>query len=231
MTDAIYKIFEKRVWDANICTTSNCKVRLNGEPLPKTSFEAYAKMHEGVKEVASVTTDRWSVCIGPSEDGMEQVSFVNGICTTKGGTHVDHVTSLVASGIIEDMAKKIKLKPQQVKNAFTVFVKATLENPTFSSQVKSECTLKAPDFGSKFEPPKTFVKNALKTGIAEELTSRSSAAIITVCFRFVVNVRTCEIPPWHNSRLTKNSMISRKSLVSSKAKSTRTSPSFGTADS
>jgi DNA topoisomerase-2 len=24
MTDAIYKIFEKRVWDANICTTSNC---------------------------------------------------------------------------------------------------------------------------------------------------------------------------------------------------------------
>ena len=173
MTDAIYKIFEKRVWDANICTTSNCKVRLNGEPLPKTSFEAYAKMHEGVKEVASVTTDRWSVCIGPSEDGMEQVSFVNGICTTKGGTHVDHVTSLVASGIIEDMAKKIKLKPQQVKNAFTVFVKATLENPTFSSQVKSECTLKAPDFGSKFEPPKTFVKNALKTGIAEELTALS----------------------------------------------------------
>ena len=174
MTDAIYKIFEKRTWDANICTTPNCKVRFNGEPLPKTSFEAYAKMHEGVKEVATATTDRWSVCIGPSEDGiMQQVSFVNGICTTKGGTHVDHVTSLVASGIIEDMAKKIKLKPQQVKNAFTVFVKATLENPTFSSQVKSECTLKSTDFGSRFEPPKTFVKNVLKTGIAEELTALS----------------------------------------------------------
>jgi DNA topoisomerase-2 len=68
------------------------------------------------------------------------------------------------------MAKKIKLKPQQVKNAFTIFVKATLENPTFSSQVKSECTSKAPDFGSRFEPPKNFVKNVLKTGIADELT-------------------------------------------------------------
>jgi DNA topoisomerase-2 len=173
MENGIYKIMEKRVWDANICTSANCKVKFNGEALPKQNFEAYAKMHEGVENVYSATTDRWSVCIGPSEDGMEQVSFVNGICTTKGGTHVDHVASLVASGIIDDMAKKIKLKPQQVKATFRIFVKATLENPTFSSQVKSECTLKVPDFGSRFEIPKTFVKNVLKTGISDELTALS----------------------------------------------------------
>lgn len=172
MDNSIYKIFQKRVWDANICTSANCKVKFNGEVLPKQNFEAYAKMH-GIENVHSVTTDRWSVCIGPSEDGMQQVSFVNGICTTKGGTHVDHAASLIASGIIEEMAKKIKLKPQQVKNTFAIFVKATLENPTFSSQVKSECTLKALDFGSKFEMPKTFVKNALKTGISDELTALS----------------------------------------------------------
>src|SRR5210317_596930 len=171
--NGIYKIMEKRVWDANICTSANCKVKFNGEALPKQTFEAYAKMHEGVENVYSTTTDRWSVCIGPSEDGMEQVSFVNGICTTKGGTHVDHVASLVASGIIDEMAKKIKLKPQQVKATFRIFVKATLENPTFSSQVKSECTLKVPDFGSRFEMPKTFVKNVLKTGISDELTALS----------------------------------------------------------
>jgi DNA topoisomerase-2 len=173
MDDTIYSIFQKRVWDANICTTQNCKVKFNGEVLPKQNFEAYAKMHEGVQEVASVSGDRWSVCIGPSENGLEQVSFVNGLCTMKGGTHVDHVANHIANGIIEDMAKKIKLKPQQVKNAFTIFVKATLENPTFSSQVKSECTSKSPDFGSKFEPPKNFVKNVLKTGIADELTALS----------------------------------------------------------
>jgi DNA topoisomerase-2 len=173
MDDTIYKIFQKRVWDANICTTQNCKVKFNGDVLPKQNFEAYAKMHEGVQDVASVSGDRWSVCIGPSENGLEQVSFVNGLCTMKGGTHVDHVANLIANGIIDDMAKKIKLKPQQVKNTFTIFVKATLENPTFSSQVKSECTSKAPDFGSKFEPPKNFVKNVLKTGIADELTALS----------------------------------------------------------
>jgi DNA topoisomerase II len=173
MDDTIYSIFQKRVWDANICTTQNCKVKFNGEVLPKQNFEAYAKMHEGVQEVASVTTDRWSVCIGPSTDGMEQVSFVNGLCTNKGGTHVDHAANLIANGVIEEMAKKIKLKPQQVKNTFNIFVKATLENPTFSSQVKSECTSKSPNFGSKFEMPKTFIKNVLKTGIADELTALS----------------------------------------------------------
>jgi DNA topoisomerase-2 len=173
MDNAIYKIFQKRVWDANICTTPNCKVKFNGDVLPKQNLDTYAKMHEGVENVTSVNGDRWSVCIGPSENGLEQVSFVNGICTTKGGTHVDHVASLVATGVIEEMAKKIKLKPQQVKNTFNIFVKATLENPTFSSQVKSECTLKAQDFGSKFELPKTFVKNVLKTGIADELTALS----------------------------------------------------------
>src|SRR5210317_245910 len=173
MDAAIYKIFEKRVLDASICTTTNCKVKFQGEALQKMSFEAYAKMHEGVTELCSVNTERWSVCVGPAENGLEQVSFVNGICTTKGGTHLDHVASLVAAGVIEEMAKKIKLKPQQVKNTFNIFVRATLENPTFSSQVKSECTSKAQDFGSKFEPPKNFVKNALKTGISDELTALS----------------------------------------------------------
>ena len=171
MSEAIAKIFQKRAWDANICTSPNCKVKLNGETLPKQSFEAYCKMYGGVETVYSTTTERWSVCIGPSEDGFEQTSFVNGICTTKGGTHVDHVSNLIASSIIDDMTKKIKLKTASVKNCFRIFVKATLENPSFSSQVKSECTLKVSDFGSRFEMPKNFIKHVLKTGISDELTA------------------------------------------------------------
>src|SRR6056300_1124089 len=173
MDDSIYKIFEKRVHDANICTSQNCKVKFQGDALPKATFNTYAKMYTKSDEICTFTSDRWSVCIAPSDDGFEHVSFVNGICTTKGGSHVDHVSGILANGIIEDMAKKIKLRPQQVKNAFFVFVKATLVNPSFSSQVKSECTLKPQDFGSKFEPPKTFIKTILKTSIQSELMALS----------------------------------------------------------
>ena len=48
-------------------------------------------------------------------------------------------------------------------------VRSTLVNPTFSSQVKSECTLKTQEFGSKFEVSSTFIKKALKTGIQDEV--------------------------------------------------------------
>ena len=173
LDDDIYKIFEKRVYDANVCTSANCKVKFQGDVLPKCPLSAYAKMYTKSEDIITATCDNWTVCVTPSDDGFEQVSFVNGICTTKGGTHVDHVASIISTGIIEEMKKKIQLRPHQVKNAFMVFVKATLVNPSFGSQVKSDCTLKPQEFGSKFDPPKTFVKNILKTSIQNELMALS----------------------------------------------------------
>lgn len=171
--DDIYNIIEKRVYDANVCTSTNCKVKFQGEVLPKCPLNVYAKMYTKSEEIVTATSDNWTVCIAPSDDGFEQVSFVNGICTTKGGTHVDHVTNIISTGIIEEMKKKIQLRSHQVKNTFTVFVKATLVNPSFGSQVKSDCTLKPNEFGSKFEPSKTFIKSILKTSIQGELLALS----------------------------------------------------------
>ena len=104
MDETIYKIFEKRVYDANICTSQNCKVKFQGEPLPKCTFNTYAKMYTKTDEMCTFISDRWSVCIAPSDDGFEHVSFVNGICTTKGGSHVDHVSGILANGVIEDLS-------------------------------------------------------------------------------------------------------------------------------
>jgi DNA topoisomerase-2 len=169
-----YKIVEKRVFDANYCTSSKCSVFFQNQKLKKLSNEDYAKMYlEEDTKVVTVNTPRWCVSVAPSSEGHHHISFVNGICTTKGGTHVDYVSKMISDGIIEDLSKKIKLKSGQVKNTFFVCVKCTLENPSFSSQVKSECTLKIQEFGSRFEPPKTFIKNVLKTGIQDEVMSLS----------------------------------------------------------
>ena len=161
------KIIEKRVHDAVFCTSPKCKVFFQGLELPQVSPEQYAARYlpEGTPVVCS-KSDRWTVCVAPANEGT-QVSFVNGVATTKGGSHVDHVTSLIATGIIAELDAKLKLRPAQVKETFFVLVRATLVNPSFSSQVKSECTLKPVEFGSKFEPPATFVKAVLKTGIKD----------------------------------------------------------------
>jgi DNA topoisomerase-2 len=173
MDDDIYKIFEKRVYDANFCTSKKCQVSFQDTVIPKCSHEVYASMYlPADTQVVSFQSPRWVVCVAPS-DGFQQVSFVNGICTTKGGTHVDYITSTITSGIIEELAKKIKLRPQQVRENFFVMVNATLVNPSFSSQVKSECTLRPQDFGSRFEPPSNFVKSVMKTGIKELVLAMS----------------------------------------------------------
>lgn len=174
MDETIFKIIEKRVWDAMITTSPKCKVTFQGEQIKKISFENYVKMYlENDTKVAVHTVDRWTVAVAPTDNGPQQVSFVNGICTTKGGTHVEHVASNISGCIIEEMGKKIQLKPQNVKSTMFLFVKSTLVNPTFGSQVKSECTSKVQTFGSTFQSPSGFIKSVLKTGIQDELTALS----------------------------------------------------------
>ena len=47
-----------------------------------------------------LSLDSWEVAILPSDGHFEQVSFVNNICTYKGGTHVGVVTSQLADALI-----------------------------------------------------------------------------------------------------------------------------------
>ena len=173
LDEDIYKILEKRVYDANFCTGKKCKVSFQDQVIPKPSPESYASMYlpDGTP-IVGFQSPRWSVCVAPS-DGHQHVSFVNGVCTTKGGSHVDYISGTISAGIIEELAKKIKLRPQQVRDNFFVMVNATLVNPSFSSQVKSECTLRAQEFGSRFEPPANFIKSILKTGIKDMVLAMS----------------------------------------------------------
>jgi len=138
MDETIFKIIEKRVWDAMITTSPKCKVSFQGQSIKKLSFENYSKMYlVGDAKIATVSTDRWTVAVAPSDSGFQQVSFANGICT------------------------------------MFLFVKSTLVNPTFGSQVKSECTSKPQSFGSAFQVPSSFIKSVLKTGIQDEVTALS----------------------------------------------------------
>ena len=98
------------------------------------------------------------MAIAPSDDGFQQISFVNSIATTKGGTHVNHVAEQVVERVLEHLKKKHKgmdkvLKPNHVKSHLKVFVNCLIENPAFDSQTKENMTLKQSAFGSKCHSP------------------------------------------------------------------------------
>ena len=175
LNDDFFNIIEKRVYDAMICTGDKCKVYFMGSIIRQKSLEAYAKMYmDESAKVATFKCPRWDIVVTVSDNNFQQMSYVNGICTTKGGSHVDYVTSQISQGIIQELGKKTNnLKPQNVKNCLFVFVKSTLVNPSFSSQAKSECTLKPANFGSAFTPTSQFIKSILKTGVQDEVLALS----------------------------------------------------------
>lgn len=90
-----------------------------------------------------------------------QVSFVNGIATIKGGTHVDYVTSQITSHIVEIVNKKNKhanVKAHTVKNHLWVFVNSLIDNPAFDSQTKETLTIRQSSFGSSCILSPDFLK-------------------------------------------------------------------------
>ncbi len=96
-----------------------------------------------------------------SEGQFQQVSFVNSICTVKGGTHVNYVTDQLVKAITEKIKKKDKncnLKPHQIKSHLWIFVNSLIENPAFDSQTKETLTLKPSSFGSDPQLSESFIK-------------------------------------------------------------------------
>lgn len=174
-------LLKKRVIDAAACTMDYTSVWLNGKKLKIKDFEEYISLYIGnkreTKRVFLKVNDRWEigVCLSPKGE-FEQVSFVNGICTDLGGRHVNHVADNLAKKIGDHIAasskKKVDIKQAFIKQNLMIFLKSTIENPTFDSQTKRKMTSLVASFGSKCDLPDEFVEDVIKLGVlkrAEEL--------------------------------------------------------------
>ena len=160
ITPDMMGIFRRRATDLAMTVGKDVKVYWNKTLIKCRDLAAYAG--EFVETpIVHYTTDRWSVAVADTPtDGFLQVSFVNGIWTSKGGTHVDHIANQVVSHIVEylETKKKIKVKPSLVKENLAIFVTAQIENPCFNSQTKETLTSKSTAFGSTCKLPEDTLK-------------------------------------------------------------------------
>ena len=177
MTDDIYELFRRRTIDAAACTNKNVSVFFNDEKLPIKDFEKYAELFINKSEdplIYEAVNDRREVAVSLSQNGVyEQISFVNGINTIRGGTHVNYVTNAIIkklSDLIESKKKKV-IKPQILKDNIFVFLKSTIVNPAFDSQSKETLTTPVAKFGSKCEVSDKFIEKLYKTNIVEKALS------------------------------------------------------------
>lgn len=176
--DNLYSLLARRVYDIAALTNKDVKVKLNSKIIPIKSFEQYINMYVGnkneTKRVYEKSNDRWeyAVCLTP-QDEFCQVSFVNGIYTSKGGKHIDYILNQITKKVIDviEKKKKVKVKPTSIKEQLMLFVNCVIENPSFDSQTKDYLTTSSTKFGSTCKISDSFIDKIIKLGIMEQALS------------------------------------------------------------
>ena len=180
--DDTLAVLEKRIFDVSAITAKHVSVFYNDEKIKYKDFFDYINLYIGPKSVASrvvYESPRWQIAIALSpKDTFKHVSFVNGIATTDGGSHIDHVILPIIKNCTEQIQakhKNITIKPQYVKDSLFIFVNCLINNPTFSSQTKDKHTTRVSEFGSKFNCEDDLIKKIIKLGFVESLLAVAEA--------------------------------------------------------
>lgn len=204
LDEEILSVLRRRVYD--LCgTVKDCNIYLNDKKLNIKNFKSYVEMYvKAIKEkspepdtdengepknyttiVHEVFNDRWELAFAVSDGSFNQVSFVNSIATTSGGTHIKFVSDQIIQKLIDELSKKEKgkkklmVRPQEVRNNMFLFVNCLIENPAFTSQTKEQLTTRASHFGGKPSEKlvisDNFIKRILRTSIVEKIRAIANA--------------------------------------------------------
>jgi DNA topoisomerase-2 len=178
-SDDFVMLLKKRIIDIGYVSKPSVKTFFNGKLISIKKPEDYMKLYANPtneKFLVDDTNERWSVGVVLSNDGFHHASFVNGIHTSLGGSHVDHVVSQVVKAIIEKLkTKKIDVKPSDVKNRLFVFVKSAIVNPVFDSQTKECLKMPKSSFGSEYVMSDSFRLKLLRSSVYDCMTAVSDA--------------------------------------------------------
>jgi DNA topoisomerase-2 len=162
----------RRIYDIAAVTDKSIKVKFNSQQLEIKSFLNYIDLYIGNKSeterIYEQANERWeyAVCIAPNEE-FTQISFVNGIFTSKGGRHVDYITNQIIRKITTFIKNKkhIDVKPASIKEQLMIFINCTIENPAFDSQTKDYLNTAVSNFGSLCEVSDKFIEKLAKMGV------------------------------------------------------------------
>jgi len=171
-SDDMISFMLRRVYDIAGITDNKVSVFYNDEKIKIKSFPDYIKLYPGNDKVYEQLSERWELAVSVSlNDKFEQISFVNGIATPKGGIHVDVVTKLITSEVVKYIKKKHKkdIPEKYVKNYLSVYLNSVIENPSFDSQTKERLITPKSKFGSQPVINDKFIKKICDNGLSEKV--------------------------------------------------------------
>ena len=170
LSQDMISLFQRRVYDIGGITPKDVKVKFNNQQIKVNDFKHYVQLYLNEEQKKQTlyeeTNERWSYAICLNHE-HKQVSFVNGIHTSKGGKHVDYIVNQITKKMITYISqkKKITVKPAIIKEQFMIFVNAVIENPSFDSQTKDYLNTSQSKFGSTCEVSSSVIDKLAKMGI------------------------------------------------------------------
>ena len=166
----------KRIMDIAAITDQKIKIHYNNTLIDVKNFQQYIDLYIGKKKENETESlriyescgDRWeyAVALSPTEQ-FEQISFVNGICTFKGGKHVEYILNQMTRKIQTyiEKKKKVVVSLNSIKEQLILFIRCDIVNPTFDSQTKDYMNLPINKFGSSCTVSDTFIEKVAKIGV------------------------------------------------------------------
>ena len=169
------KLLEKRAFDLIGLVRNTVSVTLNNIKLPISNFENYLSLYQGENKWYTcycVKNPLWTFGIKintsnniTSNNITNNVSFVNGVYTNRGGKHVEYIMD-----ILVEKFKKI-VSPEFTKKILndniTLCLKTSIINPTFGSQSKEELNTPVSRFGFECNIPESFYQELKTDGIID----------------------------------------------------------------
>ena len=189
LTPDMLALLRKRVYDIGAVTDHSIKkikINLNGQVVPVKNFQQYIDLYIGQKDTSNgagkrvyeQADERWeyAVALSPSHEFV-QVSFVNGICTFKGGKHVDYILGQIVRKLCDyiEKKKKVKVNSNAIKEQLILFLRCDIENPSFDSQTKDSMNTPSAKFGSSCSVSDSFIEKVAKMGVMDMAMSLTEA--------------------------------------------------------
>jgi len=201
LTPDMIRLLQKRVYDIAAVTDHSIKkvkISYNNTVVPIKNFQNYLDLYigsktatkgaaddasvnsgsDGAKRVYESSDERWeyAVALSPTHEFV-QVSFVNGICTFKGGKHVEYITGQIVRKLCDYIEKKekIKVNANSIKEQLILFLRCDIENPSFDSQTKDYMNTPSAKFGSSCSVSDSFIEKVAKMGVMDMACSLTEA--------------------------------------------------------
>lgn len=175
ITDDEFLLYKRRAHDVSAVTGKQVKVKFNGTDVQCKELKTYVDLFVDNKvskiyEMQESGNKKWEyVIILSPYDEYRQMSFVNGVHTSKGGKHVEYIMNQIVKQITETIKskKKIDVKPQSIKRQLMLFLCCDIVNPSFQGQTKDELTTVVKNFGSSCTVTQGFIDKIIKLGVVD----------------------------------------------------------------